>query len=371
MIDRRGFLIEGTRAAVALSMLGAHSGRAQDDPRIVFLKSRIREWEQNIPRWLRDARLPGVSMTIIDAGRILWEGQFGLKDAVTNEPVRPDTVFAACSNTKPVFAYAVVKLCEKGAMDLDTPLTTYTARRIVEGDPRLDLITARHVLTHTTGFPNWREWGKPLAIQFTPGTERQYSGEGFSYLQSVVQEVTRVPFPEFMRVNVLEPLGMTSSRIVWDDEAYLRRVARGHDKDGTPIVEPPRTAAEKADALATYGAAAMLHTTPVDYSKFLIEIVDPKAPDAFRLNDGSLRDYLRPQFKRDDVTSSGLGWVIAQVGALSFFSHAGSAPGWQCESFASVGRKSGIVIMTNGDNFLPFREQLKLDLEFSTRLFTV
>jgi CubicO group peptidase (beta-lactamase class C family) len=372
VIDRRGFLIGGTQAAVGLSLLGGHSLRAQKrSDRALFLKSRIAEWKQGIPRWLRDARLPGVSLAIIDAGRVVWEAPFGVKDAGTGAPVRHDTVFAACSNTKPVFAYAVVKLCEKGVMDLDVPLTKYTSRRFVEGDSRLDLITARHVLTHTTGFPNWREPGKPVPIQFTPGTQRQYSGEGFRYLQSVVQEVARQPFADFMRVNVLEPFRMTSSRIVWDDKAYARRLARRHDKNGTPIVEPAKieTAAEKAEGLATYGAAAALHTTPGDYAKFLIEIVDPKPADAFRLNERSRRDYLRPQFKRDEMTSSGLGWVIGQHGALTVFNHAGSASGWYCESYASVGRKAGIVIMTNGDNFLPFREQLKLDLEFFTQLF--
>lgn len=174
MIGRRGFLMKGTQAAMGLSLLDGHSVRAQQrSPRTLFLKSRIAEWAQGIPRWLRDAHLPGVSITIIDAGKVLWEGQFGVKDAATGEPVRRDTVFAACSNTKPVFAYAVVKLCEKGVMDLDQPLTKYTSQRFVEGDPRLDLITARHVLTHTTGFPNWREPGKPLPIQFTPGTQRE------------------------------------------------------------------------------------------------------------------------------------------------------------------------------------------------------
>ena len=147
----------------------------------------------------------------------------------------------------------------------------------------------------------------------------------------------------------------------------------GYDKEGTLILDPShtQTAAKKAEDLATYGAAASLYTTPGDYAKFLIEIVDPKPADAFRLNDRSLRDYLRPQFKRDEIASSGLGWVIGQYGALTFFTHAGSAPGWQCESYASVGRKAGFVIMTNGDNFLPFREQLKLDLDLFTQLFGV
>ena len=371
MIDRRGFLIDGTRGAVGLSLLSGRLRAQERNPRSQFLDSRIAEWEQNIPRLLREAHLPGASLALVDGGKIRWEGQFGLKDAGTGEPVRRDTVFAACSNTKPVFAYAVVKLCEKGVMDLDTPLTRYTSRRFTEGDQRLDLITARHVLTHTTGFPNWAEPGKPVPIQFTPGTKRQYSGEGFRYLQSVVQEVTRTSFVDFMRVNVLEPFGMTSSRIGSEEEAYKRRTARGHDKEGKPKVETPQSPEKKAEDLATYGAAAALSTTAGDYAKFLIEIVDPKPADAFRLNERSLRDYLRPQFKNDEITSSGLGWLVAQVDALTFFTHAGSASGWYCEAFAGAGRKAGLVIMTNGDSFLPFRERLKLDREFFTQLFGV
>ena len=79
-----------------------------------------------------------------------------------------------------------MKLCEKGVMDLDTPLTKYTSERFLEGDPRLDLITARHVLSHTSGFQNWRSEKEPLKIHFKPGEKWSYSGEGYSYLQSVV-----------------------------------------------------------------------------------------------------------------------------------------------------------------------------------------
>ena len=367
-LPRRDFLIEGSRAALGASLLplaGPLTGTQKSPgPRDTFLESRLSEWERSIPQWLQDARLPGVSMLLIDDGKIRWQRGFGVKDAVSKEPVTGDTVFAACSNTKPVFAYAVAKLCEKGVMNLDTPLTRYTSRRFVEGDPRLDLITTRHVLTHSTGFPNWRN-GKELAIQFTPGTKAQYSGEGFSYLQSVVQEVTRQPFADFMRVNILEPFGMTSSRIVWD-ESYARRMARRHDQNGVPIQDKPQTAEASAADLATYGAAAALRTTPADYAKFMIEILDPKPADAFRLSEKGRREYLRPQLTRDEIRSSSLGWVVAQASGLTILSHAGSASGWYCDASASVGRKAGIVIMSNGDNFLPFYAKLKLDLEFFT-----
>jgi hypothetical protein len=97
-----------------------------------------------------------------------------------------ETVFQAGSVSKTVFAYAVMKLVERNILDLDTPLTRYSPIRILEGDPRLDLITARHVLSHTSGLPNWRSERNPLSIRFTPGERYLYSGEGYSYLQSVV-----------------------------------------------------------------------------------------------------------------------------------------------------------------------------------------
>ena len=80
-------------------------------------------------------------------------------------------MFEAASMSKPVFAYVVMKLCETGVLNLDTPLTTYTADRFLQDDPRLDLITARHVLSHTSGFQNWRSEQEPLAIHFAPGND--------------------------------------------------------------------------------------------------------------------------------------------------------------------------------------------------------
>ena len=165
-------------------------------PQDAFLEALVAAWEVGIPQWLRETKMPAVSMAVVRDGRLAWRRAFGVKDTGTNEPVDIDSAFAACSDTKPIFAYGVVKLWEKGALDVDVPLTKYTARRVTS-DPRIELVTARHVLNHTSGSPNWRQ-GKDLPIEFTPGSRNQYSGEGFSYLQSVVEEISRKPFVDFM-----------------------------------------------------------------------------------------------------------------------------------------------------------------------------
>jgi CubicO group peptidase (beta-lactamase class C family) len=355
-VQRREFLLDGGRAALGFAALSlsACSSRTPKTPKDAFLESLVAAWEAGIPQWLQETKMPAVSIAIVRDGQLAWRRAFGVKDMGTNEPVDVDSVFAACSDTKPVFAYGVVKLSEKGVLNLDTPLTKYTSRRIV-ADPRVELITARHVLTHTSGFPNWRQ-GPELAIQFAPGSQYQYSGEGFSYLQSVVEEITGQSFEDFMRDNILVPLGMTSSRVSWDTD-YAKRMAKPHDEKGKRIAGKfftPPSASERAEGLARYGAAATLLTTPTDYATFLLEFLNPKPADTVRLTEASRKDMLRPQVKKDNGWE-GLAWALEQhEGTSMLFTHAGQDGGWYCLTAGSTERRSGLMVMLNGDSYVPF-----------------
>ena len=311
---------------------------------------------------MEEAKVPGLSIAIIKDGKLFWRGPFGVKDSASRESVDNDTLFEAASVSKTVFAYAVMKLCERGVMNLDTPLTKYTTERFLEGDPRLDLITARHVLSHTTGFQNWRSKEKPLQIRFTPGERFSYSGEGYYYLQSVVThltghvnrevssryeaglEVFATDIDPYLRANVFEPFGMAASVYVWNDT--LRNYAAPHDAEGKPSARRKT----RATTAARYGAAGGLHTTPTDYAKFLIEVIKPRASDAFRLSKDSLAEMLRSHAKINDSISQALGWQIRHTDNGDFIMHSGGNPGFAAFVVASVQRKSGLVIMTNGDN---------------------
>ena len=357
-MDRRSFLIEGSLATLGLSSLAfpgsSHAMQAPAGSRDAFLESLIAAWDAGIPKWLQESKMPAVSIALIRDGRLAWRRAFGVKDTGTNEPVDVNSVFAACSDTKPVFAYGVMKLAEKGVINLDTPLVKYTKRRVTT-DPRVDLITARHVLSHTTGFPNWRQTPE-LPIQFTPGSQYQYSGEGFSYLQSVVLEITGQSFERFMLDNILMPLGMTSSGITWDMNS-VKQIAKPHDQDGKPIagryVTPP-SGAEAAEGIARYGAAAMLMTTPTDYATFLLEFLTPKPANNFRLNDASRNEMLRPQVKTR-FGAEGLAWNLEEhEGVPRLFAHSGSDAGYYCFTAASMERRSGLMVMLNGDAYAPF-----------------
>src|SRR5262245_33156119 len=361
-MQRREFLVESGRAALGASALllsacssPASSSRAPSAPKDAFLESLVGYWETGIPQWLNESKMPAVSIALVRDGQLAWRRAFGVKDTGTNEPVDLDTLFAACSDTKPVFGYGVLKLAEKGVLNLDTPLTKYTSRRVT-ADPRVEMITARHVLNHTTGFPNWRQ-GKDLPIEFTPGSQYQYSGEGFSYLQSVVAEITGKSFEDFMRDNVLGPLGMTASRITWDMNS-VRQIAKPHDEKGVRIagkfITPP-SPTERDEGIALYGAAAMLLTTPTDYAKFLLEFLNPKPSDTFRLNGASRTDMLHPHFKKNETSWEGLAWALEQhEGTPVLFTHAGQDAGYYCFAGGCVERRSGLMVMLNGDSYVPF-----------------
>jgi CubicO group peptidase (beta-lactamase class C family) len=373
---RRAFLIEGGRGAVAWSVLAlAGCGRsnpapAADEP----WKALVAELDALIPGWMAETLVPGVSVAVIQNAQLVWRKGFGVRDASTKEPVDDRTVFEAQSMSKPVFAYLVMKLREKGVLELDKPLITYAAPPAeLKGEPRVQLITARHVLSHTTGLPNWRSKDEPFRFDFTPGEKHRYSGEGYSYLQSVVTRLTgRVdagdcgPFEmgvkvcatdidAYMKSNVLSPLGMTSSGYFWDD-ALEPRLARRHDAGGTPM----KMFRPTGPAVARYASAGGLLTTASDYAKFVSAVLEPRDGDPLRLSRKSVSEMLTPQIKVDGAVSWALGWAVAHPPGGDVIFHAGGTSGTHCLTMASVPRKTAVIVMTNGQNGYKLIEKLKV-----------
>ena len=351
-MNRRQFLRESARATLGCSLLplaGCVSQSSQPRATELSIKPLVADLEQQIPKWLEEARVPGLSIAIIDRGRLAWCRGFGVTNATSRAPVTTDTIFTCCSMTKPVFAYFVMKLCEKGVLNLDTPLTKHASERFLQGDPRQDLITARHCLSHSTGFQNWREEdGKPLSIHFPPGSQWSYSGEGYAYLASVVARLMKQPLEDYMQAHVLSPFGMSSSAYLWN-ESIASRMAWPHDNAGRPLSKNKKPTHE---SVARYGAAGDLLTTPTDYAKFLIEVIDPKPTDEFRLSRKSRDEMVRPQVavpNKEVRTSWAIGWAIVHDGDHDFLYHSGDDTGWHSMGVASAANKSGFVAMTNGE----------------------
>ena len=368
--SRRQFLRQ-TALGSSLLALGGCSLRTTSNPQ----ESRRRSWAQqftDLEKQILDSAakhtVPGVSLAVVRDAQVSWSRGLGVQDQASNVPVNDGSVFEAASMSKPVFAYAVMKMRERGVINLDTPLSSYTPERFLNGDPRLDLITARHVLSHTSGFPEIRSREHPLSIHFRPGEKWQYSGEGYAYLQSVTTRLTGhvltspcgtyeldlkvcgTDFDSYMKANVLQPLGMGSSGYLWHD-GLAKNVARPHDEQGRPLAVHKYTSADAA----RYGSMGGLLTTATDYARFLIAVMDPKPADAFRLKEASISEMLTPQVKVEDgpgySISWALGWKVAKTVDFGVLvSHGGDQSGFHSLAEMSPSRKSGYVIMTNGEN---------------------
>lgn len=326
---------------------GLAGPRSQNDTTTKLLTALQTELERELPVWMRETAVPGVGVAVVADARVAWQRGFGLSDATAKKPVTTETMFEAASVSKPVFAYVVMKLCETGVLDLDTPLTRYTSERFLKDDPRLELITARHVLAHTTGFQNWRSESTPLAIAFTPGERHQYSGEGYNYLQRVVTGLLRRNFDDYMRERLFGPLGMSSSGYVWNDR-FERRMARPHDKAGQASANKKSS----PEDIARYGSAGALLSTAGDLAKFMVAVLAPSHADAHRPTASTLSTMLRPQVKIEGgryPASWALGWQIFRNGDRDYLFHGGDNDGFHCFVVGSVAGRSALVVMTNGE----------------------
>jgi CubicO group peptidase (beta-lactamase class C family) len=140
---------------------------------------------------------------------------------------------------------------------------------------------------------------------------------------------------------------MTSSAYLWTP-AIEANAAWGHDPKNRPL---PTNRKPTGPAVARYGAAGGVFTTPPDYARFLLEVISPKPADAFRLSRAGLEEMLRPHATMN--VPGGLwtlGWEITRTPAGDFIRHAGGNPGFSCFVAASVARRSGYVIMTNSED---------------------
>jgi CubicO group peptidase (beta-lactamase class C family) len=342
--------------AVGLSTFSPLSG-AKKDP-ATHAGATVRQLESDIPELMKKGRVPGLAIAVVRDGKPAWVHGFGTKEAKTDQPVTGETVFEAASLSKPLFAYGVLKLVEQGKLNLDVPLTTYLPKPYIAGDERLAKITARIVLSHRTGFPNWRGDDGLLPIYFMPGERFSYSGEGYIYLQYVLERITGKPLNEYMTETVFTPLGMTSSSYVWRPD-FDALTATGHDPQGKPVpLWKPKEA----------GAASTLNTTAKDYALFVAAILKGKG-----LKRATLREMETPQIaldpecrictKREPKQLSknlfwGLGWGIQRTDRSDALWHWGDNGAFKCFVMAEPRTKSGVVMFANSENGLEIAKPL-------------
>jgi len=302
--------------------------------------------EKEIPRLMKKAEVPGLSIALVREGRIAWAGAFGVRSTESGEPVDGNTMFEAASLTKTITAACALKLVERGELDMDVPLSEYLPYPKLAGDERYKKITPRLVLTHTTGLPNW---GNRLLRE--PGSLYGYSGEGFLYLGRTVEKITGKSLDGFAREILFEPLGMTRSSLVWT-EAYAENAACGHDRHGQARPLRKRTEAN---------GGASLVTTASDYARFLCAVLNDEVlgPETISgMISPQVRATVRGKTELDEHISWGWGWGVQPAGRGTGFWHWGNNGDLRGYTAAYKYNKEGFVFFANSENTFALAEKL-------------
>ncbi|HZO56174.1 MAG TPA: serine hydrolase domain-containing protein [Bryobacteraceae bacterium] len=317
---------------------------------------------------MKAASLPGMVIGAVRAHKTAWITPLGVRSADSPDTVTASTLFQAASLTKQVTAHAAHALRAQGKLDFDRTLVSYV------DDLANDMartVTVRQVLSHSSGFPNWRyaDRGQPvpdLKPAFAPGSKFQYSGEGYFYLQRVLEEVSGLGFGQIARKFVFEPLGMSSSTLVWDPNT-ADRTAGAHTRGGEA-----RTGRDKAPRSlrdwAGRSGKAVEDLKYADYSSWRRESGEAVLPDSMLPNGAasmvtSAEDYARfvaaamktpglekPEVKMNEWLGWGLGWGIEQYAGHTYLWQWGDNPGFKNFVLAEPATGDAIFVFTNGDS---------------------
>ena len=303
--------------------------------------------QTTIERLAREKQVCAVAYATIHAGKISSSGGASGCDRGRNPTA--DSVFQAASLSKPVFAYAVLKLAREGLLNLDAPLVSYLPQGYFHIQnpfafgkppisdlvvaPEIQTVTARMVLRHTSGLPNWSS--DPLAFDFTPGTDWQYSGEGFMLLQRAIESITNQGLDEFVRGRLFDPLGMSNTAFRWKPQ-FADAFIPGMPKH---MAIP--------EALAPFS----LHTSANDYAKFLAALLDDQ--QAVQLIVQSPASVL-PKLG----LGWGLGWGLERGEKETFLWQWGNNPGYRAFVMASTSSGHAVVMLTNSEEGLSMAEPI-------------
>ncbi|MBC7843067.1 MAG: beta-lactamase family protein [Gemmatimonadaceae bacterium] len=317
-----------------------------------------------IQREMRKRAIPGLSIAVVDSGRIVLARAYGVTKRGSTTPVTTSTLFQAGSISKAVTAVGAMRLVERGTLHLDrdvneqlvswkVPDTTVAAG---------ERVTVRELLSHSAGlnvhgFPGY-DLSAPyptlvqvlngatpantqaIRIVRRPGVRWQYSGGGYTILQQLMIDVTHQPFDDFMQKEVLTPAGMTASTFAQPlPVSFAPNAATGHTQDGRPVRGGWHAYPEMA--------AAGLWTTPTDLAKFAMALQRAYRRDNAAFLGAEKADQML-QYQRNDFM--GLGVFLRGNNVRLEFSHGGRDEGFDASLNATALTGQGVVIMINAND---------------------
>jgi CubicO group peptidase (beta-lactamase class C family) len=288
-------------------------------------------------KWLAEKHIPALGIGYIKDGKMAQISVFG--NLEKGRPAPKNTIWNVASLTKPITANVALRLASEGKWDLDEPVYKYWTDPDIAKDPRHKLLTTRLILSHQTGFPNWR-WNnksKKLAFDYDPGKKYQYSGEGLEYLRKALEKKFNKTLDQLANDLIFKPLNMTDTKFFWDATVDSTRFAKWHNDKGGLYETYKNTKANGADDVLT---------TLEDYGHFLISIMNSEG-----LSKPVFDDMVKHQVKTKNGKYFGLGFEIYDLDNGEYaLSHGGSDKGVQTIVFIFPKTKQGLIIFTNVDD---------------------
>ncbi|MCX2584723.1 serine hydrolase domain-containing protein [Pedobacter sp. MR22-3] len=287
---------------------------------------------------IKETGIPGVSLSIISNDKIVFSNSYGVKQLGTEGKINNETIFEACSLSKSFLAFVAYQLADKGRLDLDKPLYNYLKYQLLEHDLRYKSITARMVLSHSSGIENWKFMHNPdtLELMSNPGERFVYSGEGYQYLAQVIELILHKSYEDYISDMVIKPLGL--KRTFTSYKSNPQNYAIGHNAFGKPY--------EKWKNMSTRPASGN-HTTSADYAKLIIGIFNQK-----NISNHTIYEVTRPIVRLQENNPSvyyAAGFEIISSKNDTIISHGGTNDGFRGLMFYSPKNKTGFVLLANSD----------------------
>ncbi|WP_079724369.1 serine hydrolase domain-containing protein [Pseudoxanthomonas indica] len=313
------------RLACSLLVVPAMAFAAEHAPRALPDAAAI---DAEVARLMTATQAKGLAVAVIDAGKVVHVRAYGLRNAA-GDPLRDDTIMYGASLTKAVFAYTVMQLAEEGVIDLDAPISRYLDRPLPEytdtkgygpyadlaGDERWRQLTARILLTHSSGFGNFAflEPDEKLRFHFDPGTRYAYSGEGLILLQFVLERGLGLDLGQEMQRRVFDRFDMRRTSMKWRED-FAGNLADGWTQQGEPVPHDERSRVRAAGSMDTSIADmarfAAAHVRGDGLSaRSAAEIRRPQRAITTASQFPTLQDELPPAQRRADL-AAGLGVVV-------------------------------------------------------------
>jgi len=279
-------------------------------------KERVAKLDAMLDEAIQKEQVPGLVAMVVKNGQVVYHAAKGFADVESAQKMEKNSIFRIASQSKAITSTAVMMLWEEGKFRLDDPIskyipefknpqvlnnfrfadTTYTTR------PSSREITIRHLLTHTSGLGYgvidgdermkmiYQKAGvmdlfttenitikesvmrlAKLPLHHEPGTKYTYS-EGLDVLGYFIEVISGMPFDEFLKTRIFDPLGMNDTRFYLNDAQGPRLVTVHTRKDGKWAPYPVTfydPAYPKTGAKTFFSGGAGLSSTTEDYAKFL------------------------------------------------------------------------------------------------------